>query len=348
MARKKSPKRPPKRLFSHHRHTGKLLPKHHTSYPLVALLLLMVGVLLTHLTLRVRAADVVVTAAANGPLPPSAAVITNPKNGDHFSTIPIPVSGTCPSPYLVKLYRNQVFSGSTQCNNDGTFLIFTDLFPGKNELEARIFNAADQEGPRSGIVTVYYDVPTQPGQPLTPSTPDGPRETTSTLIQPFFITTDIFFKAIYEKEEIEWRFDIVGGTGPYYVTVAWGDGSTTTLQNLRKNDFTVSHVYNRGPEQREYYPVAISASDANGRKATLQVFTILNNRLIPGLGGAGSDDEPTVSDDLLKRILMAWPAYGVTLLMAASFWLGERRGLSIFTHRLVHHFKPRKPRPHRA
>ena len=359
---KKPSSGPLRGLFSHHRHTGRVLHHRHTSYPLVALLLLMVGLFLLQATLQTRAATVLVTATANGPLPPAAAVILVPETGDRFSAIPILVSGTCPAPYFVKLFRNQVFSGSVQCASNGTFQLYSDLFEGKNELEARIYNAADQEGPRSNIVTVHYDIPvpvTPPAEPgggtQTPATPSTPGDLPagrqpSGLSKPFFVTTDVFFKAIYEDEEVEWRFDIVGGEQPFDVTVAWGDGSTSTIRDLRDDTFTVGHVYPRGPNVRDYYPVAVRVIDKDGREATLQVFTILNSHLTPGVGTGSSDDQQR--DGLLWRILLSWPVYAVTILMAVSFWLGERRGLIILArgpkaiqkfHR-KHFYKP--PRRH--
>lgn len=339
-------KKQTKRLFSHHRHTGRVLPKHHTSYPLVALLLLMVGVLLGHITLQARAADVFVTAAANGPLPLTPAVILNPQEGQRFTDFPVAVSGTCPSPYFVKLYRNDVFSGSTQCNPDNTFLLYTDLFVGENRLEARIFNAADQEGPRSPAVTVFYDPPTPPAPPPgngggTP-TPAPSGESPGPAIEtekPFFITTETYFKAIFVGQEIKWGFGIVGGDPPFHITVAWGDGATTVVSNVDERNFTVAHTYTKGPESREYFPVAISVTDTKNRKATLQVFSILNDRIVPGTGsgeeqdGGLGDGKPFISNEFLRRILVAWPAYGVTVLMAASFWLGEQHTALIWLHR---------------
>jgi hypothetical protein len=336
MPKRRQSKKHQKKLFSHHRHTGKVLPHHHTSYPLVALLLLMVGVLLLHTTIQARAATVAVTATANGPLPPSPAVIQSPKTGDRFTDYPIPVSGTCPAPYFVKLFRNQTFSGSTQCKNDGTFLIYTDLFLGKNELEARIYNAADQEGPQSGIVTVYLDELPASASPTVPN--EG--QSSTGQVQPFFITSDIYFKAIYDGDEIDWRFDIVGGDMPFHVTVAWGDGGTSTLNNLSKDSFTVTHTYNKSPEAREYYPVVASITDADGRKASLQVFTILNNRLVSGLGSTSDTDQPMGTS--WQRIMLA--AYGVTVLMAISFWLGGHHGFAIW-ERVTRRFRHHGPKP---
>lgn len=357
-------KKKPAKLLSHRRHTGKVLHHRHTSYPLVVLLLLMVGVFMVQATRGVRADEVVVTATSNGPLPPSAAVILDPVNGQRFTGIPIPVSGTCPYPYVVKLYRNNLFSGSTQCNPDGTWLLFSDLFAGENELIARIFNFADQEGPQSTPVVVHYDVPVPPTSPAQPDnspqqSPTGPGAPSDDLTpteveeksKPFFITTDEYFRAIYVGQEITWDFGIVGGNMPFRVTVAWGDGGTTTMSGMDKRHFTVSHTYTKAPTSREYFPVTVSVSEEGDRNATLQVFTILNDRITPGLGRASSDGG-SGGGIFSPFWRIAWPAYAVTLLMVISFWLGQRRGLIIFSrapksiqkfHR-KHFYKP--PRRH--
>jgi hypothetical protein len=343
-------KKQPQKLLSHHRHSGRLLHHRHTSYPIVAMMLLVVGVFLALATFRVRAADIVVTAVSNGPLPPGPAVILSPNDGDRFTSIPIPVSGTCPYPYVVKLYRNNTFSGSVQCNPDDTWLLYTDLFAGENELVAKIVNFADQEGPASAPVTVFYDVPdtptpeTPPGETPSP-TPTAPRGDGATpaeeIEKPFVLSTDMFFKAVYVGDEIKWEFQIVGGTAPFTVTVAWGDGGTSTLTGLTDRIFTVSHTYQSAPVSREYFPVSVTAADDKGREATLQVFSILNDRITPAIGGAegsgGSNSKAGAggigTTNFGRFFNIAWPAYGVTLLMVISFWLGQRRGFLIWGSR---------------
>lgn len=343
MAKRKKPKKP---VLAHHRHTGKLLPREHTSWPFVVLLILMVGVLFTQITFQAKAADVAVTAAANGPLPPTPATITSPQNGASFSQIPITVSGTCPSPYLVKLFRNGVFTGSAQCQPDGTFTITTDLFQGENELQARIYNYADQEGPTSPAVTVTYNPPSA-------STPSGstPGQPGQSVEGPFFITTDKFFKANLDKPRIDWDFGIVGGAQPFSVIVDWGDGSTTRLDNFIGNQFSVAHLYVKGNQAREYYPMLVKVTDTKGRVATLQTFNILNYSIAaattaPGGNLPSGDTSQGTDNSLLQLILFIWPAFGALILMAASFWLGQHvLAAPAAAHYWSRKFKPPQTQP---
>ena len=306
-----------KPLLSHHRHTAKLLPHHHTSWPFVVLLLLMVGVVLAQATFQARAADLAVTAAADGPLPPAAAVITSPQAGDTIQDIPLLVAGTCTAPYVVRLYRNQVFSGSAQCQTDNTFTIQTDLFEGKNELEARIFNFADKEGPAPAKVVVTY------GSTTTNS--DTPTEAVE---GPFLLTTNQFFKANQDKQRIDWTFGITGGAGPYNAEVDWGDGEKSTVEKVDGTSFSVSHDYAKSLESRAYYKMQVTAEDISARAAHLQVFAVLNysTTAVPG-GSLSASQGPTLPIlppvGMSKNVTYIWGAYTATSLMAISFWLGQ-------------------------
>src|SRR5690554_6134681 len=98
-----------------HSHAFRRRQGTHTSWPLVVLMLLMIGVLLLYSTIQVRAESVVVNAISNGPIPDQKSVILSPKHNDTFSSGSIPVSGTCQPRFFVRLYRNDIFSGSTRC-----------------------------------------------------------------------------------------------------------------------------------------------------------------------------------------------------------------------------------------
>src|SRR4051812_9527377 len=155
-------------------------------WPVAIFLLLSSGVLLAGWTLKTAAEDLTVRAEVHAPPPTGPATITSPADGSHFSSVPIQVTGTCPSDgsgAYVKLYRDNVFSGSTLCQGDNTFHLTSDLFPGKNNLIARIFNITDDPGPDSVAITVYYDVPQQPAQ--NPANPPAGKS-----LAPFIIKSD--------------------------------------------------------------------------------------------------------------------------------------------------------------
>lgn len=145
-------------------------------YPLVVFLMLCAGAFLVACTFGVSADEVAVTARIKGPAITSPAIINSPADGTHFSAVPVTVTGSCPpNAAYVEIYRNNVLSGSAICLADKTFDMKTDLFPGTNELLARVFNVTDDEGPVSDKVTVYYDVPQPPAS--TPGTSTGSGQT---------------------------------------------------------------------------------------------------------------------------------------------------------------------------
>src|SRR5688572_24801695 len=82
----------------------------------------------------------------SAPPPTQGATIVTPASGRVFTEIPIEVSGSCPNGLLVKLFKNNVFSGSVNCTN-GSYRLTIDLFSGQNDLVARVYDALDQAGP---------------------------------------------------------------------------------------------------------------------------------------------------------------------------------------------------------
>lgn len=307
------PKKMPrsKRLhLVHHRHTGRKLHRRHTSYPLVGLLLLSVGVFLSVLSMQVRAVDVVVQAAVNGDPPTVPAVILSPVTDARFTVPTVSVSGTCDPYFFVKIYRNDIFAGSGECSPGGDFTVTIQLFPGRNDLVARTFNVAELEGPPSNTVTVYYDAPVPPPR-------DGP----------FYLTTEYFFRAAYTGQKIIWDFGITGGSSPYTVTVSWGDGSSDTITNLTSKSFRLEHLYRSPKNQREFFTVTVTVTDADKAQASLQLVAIMNDPDIIGASFAEPDDPAVVASPGTLRLL--WLAFAVTALMGICFYLGERRGQAL-------------------
>jgi len=290
----------------HHSHTGRRIHKSHTSYPLVALLLLAIGVFLAAMTMQVRAADVVVSAAVNGDPPSIPAVILNPEQDNRFTNPTIPVSGTCDPLFFVKIFRNNIFAGATECSGDGEFSVTIELFAGRNDLVARSYNAAENEGPPSNTVTVYYDAPV---------TSDS---------EPFYLTSEYFLRAGYSGQNIYWDFEIHGGIGPFTVNVDWGDGSNDTIKDLTSRNFRLQHEYSTPRDKREHYKVTVVVYDTAGRRTSLQLVIIIND---PAIIAAIFAEPPTVIPG--ESLNLAWWAYALVVLMGVCFWLGERRGESI-------------------
>lgn len=241
--------------------------------------------------------------------PTTGAVILSPGNGTVFSNIPITISGTCPVGLLVKVFKNNVFSGSAQCEN-GTFSITSDLFSGTNELIARVYDALDQPGPDSNSVTVTYS----DSRPLA-----GPRVT---------LSSNFAKRGANPNENIIWPILLSGGTGPYAISADWGDGSAPDLFSVEfPGEFKIQHAY----KAAGVYNIVIKATDKNGVSAFLQLVGIANGPLSQtDSGGAGStanggNGASSTATNLTPQIrFLLWPMYIMVPLIASTFWLGKR------------------------
>lgn len=327
-----------------HSHTGHRLPGRTTSYPMLAMIVLCVGVFLVGWTRFVTAAPFVypgpsqasyqVNASVPAPAPTQAATIDTPNEGDRFSSLPINVSGTCPADTYVTLYRNGTFSGVALCQANGTYSLQTGLFVGNNQLQAQVFSSTDVPGPMSNSVTVVYAPPVQPTLPGAANS--------ATPTDPLIFKTDFNYTGHYTGKTSTWRLDISGGNPPYAIFVDWGDGTTSLISRLHAGVFSIDHTYKKAGGYKGSYVIRLKASDTQGAQTFLQLLTIVNNP--PSATGTTSKSNllgggPDTTQTYLQKIFdYVWPSYGLVVLMLTSFWLGERRELKL---RIPRHKKAR-------
>lgn len=308
--------------LSHHHHSGKLRPHEHTSYVPLAFMLVVVGFALATFSSAVESAtpydgpeagSVGLTGIMPGKPPTTAATINMPSNGQRFSTSPITVSGTCPKDTLVEIFKNDIFAGSTVCTSSGTYSLEVDLLIGENRLVARVYDALNQAGPDSNIVTVYYDaLPPQSGG-LTPFNFGGNQ---------LLLNTDAVFRGIFPGQTMTVPLDVLGGTPPYAINIEWGDASNKVVPRNDNATFNVDHVY----QKPGVYQVTFQATDAGGRVAFLTVAAIVN----------GQPDAVTASTNPLatpNQLLLLWPIFTGAVAITISFWLGEQREKHILKKR---------------
>lgn len=147
------------------RHVSRPFHKRVFLHPVSVMILLCAGVIILGSTFPGLAATFDVTATVSAPTPSTPAFITSPYHQQHTPQPEVMVAGTCPAQSYVKLFRSTVFSGVGQCI-DNSFNIQTTLTPGENELNAKVFNITNEEGPVSPPVIVYYDqISIAPSQP---------------------------------------------------------------------------------------------------------------------------------------------------------------------------------------
>ena len=195
----------------------------------------------------------------SAPPPTSAPTISSPSNGQVISNIPVEVRGICSGDLLVKLYKNNVFSGSDQCRG-GSYSITIDLFSGRNELIARHVDELDQQGPDSNLVAVTFN--------------DG--ATRPSISDRITVTSVYARRGANPTETLTWPILISGGTPPYAVSVDWGDSSQSDVYSVTlPGEFTVKHVF----AQAGVYRALIKVSDKNGNIGFLQLTAIANGEI---------------------------------------------------------------------
>lgn len=245
------------------------------------------------------------------PPPTQAASITFPRDGATINDLPVTVTGICPKGLLVKLFKNNVFGGSAQCTN-GSFSIQIDLFSGRNELVARVYDDLDQAGPDSNIVVVNY--------------PFNQFDGTSRPI----LTSSFAKRGANPGQTLTWPMTISGGSGPYAISVDWGDGKPPQLISLEfAGNFNASHVY----DVPGIYNVTVRATDKNGQVAFLQLVGVANGPLSQANQeqGAGSSQ---IGETTKKARIIWFPVLITVPFIILAFWLGRRHQLHTLRRQL--------------
>lgn len=242
--------------------------------------------------------------------PTRAATITTPGNGASFSSIPVTVAGLCPSDTLVKIFDNNVFVGSVLCTN-GSYSLQIDLFSGGNQLVARVFDALDQAGPDSNLVSVTFN--------------DA---------QYALFGTRVTLSSIYARrgaipgDSLVWPLILNGGVGPYAISVDWGDGSAPQLQSQSvAGSFEINHTYTNAG----VYKIVVRATDKNATTAFLQLVAVSNGAVQAG-SGTGKESGSSAQ---LQTVVLWWPVVAIMPLLFLAFWLGRRHQLYILRKELA-------------
>jgi hypothetical protein len=238
-----------------------------------------------------------------GAPPTQAATLTIPSNGQTFTNIPITVSGLCETGLLIKIFANNVFVGATQCSS-GSYNLQVDLFSGTNDLVARDYDNLDQQGPDSNMVSVTFN-DAQYAQ-------FGSRVT---------LSSNYARQGVDPGTTLTWPLILSGGTGPYALSVDWGDGSGNDLKSVAFTGVVnVSHVYN----QAGVYTIVVKATDANNTSAYLQLVGVANG---PISGAVGSSSSKTSGSS--KTVIVWQPMLIALPIILIAFWLGRRHELYV-------------------
>jgi len=238
----------------------------------------------------------------SAPPPKQGATITFPSNGATIDKSPITVTGICPNGLLVKVFKNNVFAGSAICKN-GSYSIKIDLFGGKNELVVRVYDELDQAGPDSNKVSVNFPV-------------GG-----FNVGQRVSLTSPFAKRGANPGNKLTWPITLSGGSGPYAITVDWGDGKTPDVISQQfGGTFDISHTY----DNAGVYVITVRASDKNGDIAFLQLVGVGNG---PAAQSTDKSDDKNAAAAVGKTRILWQPMVLAFPLLVSSFWLGRRHQL---------------------
>jgi hypothetical protein len=300
--------------LSHRSHSGRLRPHEHTSYLPLALLLIAVGVVLALSSFPAKAAtpyngpeagSIGLTGQVPAAPPTQAATITSPRDGQHFTSSPITVSGSCPTNTLVEIFKNNIFAGSTPCSSSGSFSIQIDPLFGQNSLTAIVYDVLNQAGPVSNAVTIFYDYS------LAPAAPSSLLDLTGSQL---LLNTDAAFRGSFPNQDLNVPVTVIGGTPPFAINVQWGDSTNKVLPASTDSTYNTAHAYTKPGT----YKITLQGTDSKGLVAYLSVAAIINGK--PNL--AASSAANSVSSG---KFLLLWPLFAIAVTALISFWIGERR-----------------------
>lgn len=152
------------------------------------------------------------------------------------------------------------------------------------------------------------------------STGVAPLHPINSAVAPFLIISDFRYQPRFSGQPFNLDLSLSGGVSPYAVTVLWGDGKSSTVVRSDQAKFSVGHTYNLSNKSQQMYRVKIEAVDNKGATAFLEVSELVR-------GHGGTPIISSINNNSLPRqfIWLAWPTYLVVVLMALSFWLGERQ-----------------------
>lgn len=229
--------------------------------------------------------------------PKNAPTITFPANNSNITDLPVTVTGLCQTGLLIKIFKNNVFAGSVMCVN-GSYSIQVDLFVGRNELIARAYDDLDQASPDSNIIVVNFPV------------------------SPFVGTNRVSLSSAFAKRgavpgsTLSWPIILSGGSGPYAITIDWGDGTQTDIISREfPGTFDITHIY----KSAGIYNILIRVTDKNGEKAFLQLIGV-------GNGEIGSNNQTAADQATAREVvrIVWWPVLLIIPFMLIAFWLGRR------------------------
>lgn len=340
-----------KAALKQHR-AGYPLHKRAMLHPLGIFVMLCAGVFMTGWTYQ-AVASTTISSKIQAPSLQAAATIQSPSSSKSFSSPTVTVDGTCPNNSYVTLGINAAFHGAALCTNN-SYSLQASLYSGTNTLEVQAYNLTDMAGPATPTIEVVYTPPPAPAvtqnKPVAavPSSQPSASSQPVATPTPLILSSDFNFHTFSTQNQFTWTVDLEGGTPPYLVNVNWGDGNSSQYKFPGDPVFSIGHTF----KDSGYYPIIINSTDSQNQVHVMQLAALITDKhgkaaflssgtagpLGPpangpggpgGLHGLPPNPFGPMSPVGYKWLLVAWPFYLIVILMAVSFWLGEKREFAL-------------------
>jgi len=305
--------------LKHHKHTGKLLHHRHTSYRALFGIVLTVGALIVMTGRIANADDLQVNATVPAPIPAGAPVFTAPPDGTVTDNPSVTFEGTCPvitPAVIITLYDGPTLIGSGPCLADGTFRITATIAEGARVIVATVVTITNENGESSDPLHVTYipKTPTQEPNPGTSPPSTGTDSTGPGIPTPLQIIADKPFLLFSPNKPIQWKGRFEGGTPPYKITLAWGDGHTTVENGVTTDPQTYTYIY----RENRNYTLTVSVSDTDGQTLTRNFAAISAGAPV----GSGSSNTivQALGDLPIDTMTLVLSLYGSLFVSLLSLW----------------------------
>jgi hypothetical protein len=286
--------------LQHHRHTGKLLHRHHTSYRALAVVFVLAAGFMWGLNVASKAAAAElfsVGATVRAPVPSQAPEVTVPADGASVSSARTVVAGSCPfidPQVVVRIAVDQQPAGSGICDSSNLFSVTVTLAAGPHEISAQSFTVDGTAGPASQALRVSSAVPPIQNAPALLTSKDalsflGPSKTAS------------------------WDGSLTDTTGGT-LNIAWGDGERSSY-DVQPGALHMNHHYSKLASHN----VLITYTDAQHTILTRQFAVAAYRSPAPLL--PATTTKPTAS----SATYGLYGLYLTVLSVCGIVWLLERR-----------------------
>lgn len=336
------------------KHAFKLVHHRHTAHFPLVLILLLIGVLIfsnpgyAFAQEITKSGSVTIGMVVPGEPPSVGAEILIPLDKSKQVGSDINVSGSCAPDTFVVVYNNGDISGTVVCSDEGVFSIKIQLNVGDNVLQAKNFDAFNQSGPETNVVTVTIEQPKTdelvvppviakptPDKDLdnpiiippinpTPSTvkslcSDYKGEIDTSLGGPVVVSVVCVVRGLQLGQQSSIGLLVHGGQPPYAVSVDLGEDQSSSensvLVSVPQPAYKSVPVTYAKPGQ---YTVKVKAKDKVGQTAITQTVIEVNG--VVGLNNFASIQETVFNTSWLQTSV---PAYLLVLVLTLGFWFGD-------------------------